>query len=65
MENTKISTYNNWCVLYKNNKIIGYVHNAEEANKICQTVLDYSWEYGLNNKNNKIYDKPQHVNLKL
>ena len=56
-----ISTYNNWYVLYKNNKIIGYVDSLNEADKICQEIPEYSWDYGLRilkdaDKRNKKYN---------
>ena len=54
----------------KINKIIGYVHTAEEADKICQIVSEYSWDYGLNISNkpeerNKIYSNLDKVYVKL
>ena len=70
MESLKTPTYNSWCVLYKDNKIIGYVHTPEEADRICQIVSEYSWDYGLNissnpEKRNKIYSKLDQVYIKL
>ena len=39
MESLKTPTYNSWCVLYKDNKIIGYVHTPEEADESVKLFL--------------------------
>lgn len=67
---SKTPTYNTWCVLYKDKKIIGYVHTADEADKICQHIPEYSWDYGLNisnnyEKRNRTYSNLEQVYFKL
>ena len=70
--NTDIKTpdYDSWCVLYKNDEIIGYVHSSFEADKICEKTPDYSWDFGLTiwedtKERNKIYNKLDYVYVKL
>lgn len=37
--------YQTWVLIYKNDKIIGYVHTYREAEDYCKKNYDYSWEY--------------------
>lgn len=70
MSDAKTPNYNTWCVLYKNDKIVGYVHTANEADKICQEIPEYSWDYGLRiskdaDKRNKTYNELDYVYYKF
>lgn len=56
--------------MYKNDKIIGYVDTANEADKICQEIPEYSWDYGLRiskdaDKRNKKYNELDYVYYKF
>ena len=68
--NIKLPNYDSWCVLFKNDTIIGYVHNSFEADKICEKISEYSWDFGLTvwedpEMRNEIYNKLDYVYVKL
>ena len=56
-----ILTYDSWVIIYECNKIIGYTHTYQEAEKFCQKNHNYSWEYAKvmyqdKSHRNKIYN---------
>ena len=53
--------YDYWVLIYEGDKIIGYTHTYQEAEKLCQKIHNYSWEYAKvmyqdKEQRNKIYN---------
>lgn len=72
MKETKINeppSYNSYCFIYYDNKLIGYTNSYHEADEICKHNIKYQWAFGLSIKNKQkreeYYNKLPQINFNI